>query len=159
MVRMDHWVFYYVMYMNWVCMFPNKQRIQNRFSCSYCVLYSVRTFKRLITINLTCTYIVFNIISFSHTKIFLALVLINHLNFVSTPSLPSFFSSPLFRTHTLLFFSFSYFLWKICVSTGLVLVYLGPLFYDKSFLISCCVSFLYHHFPFPSVLFDFDLGW
>ena len=122
MGQIDRWVFYYVMYMNWVCMFPNKQIIQNRFSCSYCVLYSVITFKRLITINLTYTYIVFNIIPSYHTKIFLALVSINHLNFVSTPFLPSFFSSPLFWQHTLLFFSFSYFLYKIFVSTRLVLV-------------------------------------
>ena len=56
MGRMDHWVFYYVMYMNWVCMFPNKQIIQNRISCSCCVLYSVPAFKRLITFDLTCTY-------------------------------------------------------------------------------------------------------
>ena len=113
-------------------MFPNKQIIQNIISCSCCILYSVRTFNRLITFNPTCTYILFNIISSYHTKIFLALVSINHLNFVNTPSLPSFFSSPLFRKHTLLFFSFSYFLWKIFASTGLVLVYLGHLFCNIS---------------------------
>ena len=91
MVRMDHWVLYYVMYMNWVCMFPNKQIIQNRFSCSCCILYFVRTFNRLITFDLTCAYILFNIISSYHTKIFLALVSINHLNFGNTHSLPFFF--------------------------------------------------------------------
>ena len=88
---MDHWVFLHVMHMNWVCMFPNKQIIQNIISSSCCILYSVRTFNRLIIFDPTCTYILFNIISSYHTKICLALVSINHLNFGNTCSLLSFF--------------------------------------------------------------------